>query len=71
LFATNAKDPRQQILVMGNAGDKVDFAEYVSSASKGGWATTGSVTIETVSYASWNHTGDKATVYVQTGVVVI
>jgi hypothetical protein len=71
LFATNAKDPRQQILVMGNAGDKVDFAEYVNSASKGGWATTGSVTIETVSYASWNHTGDKATVYVQTGVVVI
>ena len=71
LFATSATDPRQQILVMGNVGDIVDLVEYVSRASTGGWkAAAANVTIDSVVYLPWNHTGDKATMYVQSGVLV-
>ena len=62
LFTTTAL--RQQLLVMGNAGDTVDVDT--------GWSRSGAAaTIESVSYNVWNHTGDLATLYVQQGVLVM
>jgi hypothetical protein len=70
LFKMSTTDPRQQILVMGNAGDKVDLADGTGTSGTGGW-TKASATIDGIGYVAWSHTADKATVYVQTGVVVI
>ncbi|CAN1521639.1 FG-GAP repeat [Burkholderiaceae bacterium] len=65
LFQTTG---RQQLLVKGNAGDTVDLADATGTA---GWTLAGSnVALEGVNYAVWNHDTSKATVYVQTGVVV-
>jgi hypothetical protein len=66
LFTTTAL--RQQLLVMGNAGDTVDLADGTGTT---GWSKAGSnATIETLSYQVWNHTS-LATLYVQTGLVVL
>jgi hypothetical protein len=66
LFTTTAL--RQQLLVMGNAGDTVDLADGTGTT---GWSKAGSnATIETLSYQVWNHTS-LATLYVQQGVAVL
>jgi hypothetical protein len=65
LFATNG---RQQLLVMGNAGDTLDLADGTGTT---GWThPAANVTIDGVSYAVWNHTS-LATVYVNTAMTVI
>jgi hypothetical protein len=59
---------RQQLLVKGDAGDTVNLADGTGTT---GWTAGSAATIDTVSYAVWNHDTSLATVYVQTGVVVV
>ncbi len=65
LFQTTG---RQQLLVKGDSGDTVDLADGDATA---GWTLAGSsMALDGVNYAVWNHDTVKATLYVQTGVVV-
>ncbi|WP_146100146.1 FG-GAP-like repeat-containing protein [Limnohabitans sp. TS-CS-82] len=65
LFQTTG---RQQLLVKGNAGDTVDLAD--GSGTTGWTHTATNATIDSLSYEVWNHDTSKATLYIQTGVVV-
>jgi hypothetical protein len=65
LFTTTLS---QQLLVMGNAGDKVDLADGTGTS---GWSKATNTTIDTVSYQVWNNTTSLATIYVQKDVTVI
>lgn len=65
LFTTTLS---QQLLVMGNAGDKVDLADGTGTS---GWSKAANTTIDTVSYQVWNHTTSLATIYVRKDVSVI
>jgi hypothetical protein len=64
LFAATG---RHQLMVKGDAGDTVDLADGTGTT---GWTQATAVTINLVSYEVWNHDTSKATLYVQTGVVV-
>lgn len=70
---SNTKTRRQQLLVKGNTGDTVDFAENVSNTA---WVkATGTISIDSVVYMTYNYSNTAspalATVYVQDGMTVM
>jgi hypothetical protein len=70
---SNTKTGRQQLLVKGNTGDTVDFAENVSNTA---WVkATGTISIDSVVYMTYNYSNRDtpafATVYVQNGMTVM
>jgi hypothetical protein len=68
LFETNG---RQQMLVMGNAGNTVDLADGTGTSGTGGWTkVTKAITVNGVSCYAWTNNTSLVTVYVQSGVVV-
>ena len=56
---------RQQLMVKGDAGDQVEFADLAD------WTQGSSVTLSGVSYAVWNHKTSLATVYVESDVSLV
>ncbi|MDH4480584.1 MAG: hypothetical protein QE283_11975 [Rhodoferax sp.] len=66
LFETTV---RQQLLVNGDAGDMVDLAN--GTGTEGWTLASRTVALDGVNYAIWNNDTSKATVYVNTAVVVI
>jgi hypothetical protein len=66
LFDANG---RQQLLVMGNAGDKVDLADGTGTS---GWTkATKVVNFNNVPCYAWTNTTSLVTVYIQSGMEVI
>jgi hypothetical protein len=63
-FATTG---RHQLLVKGAAGDSVDLFD---AAGTTGWTQSGTLSYESLTFNTWNHTS-LATVYVQQGMAVI
>jgi Ca2+-binding RTX toxin-like protein len=59
---------RHQLMVLGNAGDKVDLTDGDGTS---GWAQGASTTLDSIQFATWNHSSSTATLYVQTGVLVV
>jgi large repetitive protein len=66
LFQTTG---RQQLMVNGNAGDKVDLAD--GSGTTGWTQAANPVSIDSLSYVVWNHSTALATLYVQSDVLVV
>ena len=58
---------RQQLMVIGDAGDQVDLADGSGTT---GWALQGNVTLNGSPYAVWNHDTVLATLYVSTLITV-
>lgn len=65
LFQTSG---RQQLIIKGNSGDQVDLADGTGTT---GWTQAASASLNSVSYDVWNHNTVLATVYVQSGVLVV
>ena len=63
-FATTG---RHQLPVKGAAGDSVDLAD---AAGTTGWTQSGTLSYESLTFKTWNHTS-LATVYVQQRMTVI
>jgi len=65
VFATTG---RQQLMVLGDAGDALDLAD---GAGTTGWTQGANATIGATSYAVWNHDSSLATVYAAIALSVI
>jgi hypothetical protein len=59
---------RHELLVQGNAGDKLDLTD---GSGTSGWTQDSDTTLDGTAYHTWHHDTTRATVYVNTAMQVI